>query len=102
MLHMSSYRAMKGIFCAFLKIMTATTVHVHGYETGDDVHPLGINHFGPDNSQVTICHFQNLPVANQYGAVLQPSLRGKNLAIYYLCQHVILRFSLKQFIRSFH
>lgn len=54
MLHMSSYRAMEGFFCAFLKIVTSTTVHVHGYETGDDVHPLGINHFGPDNSQVTI------------------------------------------------
>ena len=58
---------------------------------------LGIHHLGADNSQVAVRHFQNLSIANQYGAILQPSLRGKDLAIYYLCQH-----KSKQFIRSFH
>ena len=62
-----------------------------------DIHTLGIHHLGADNSQVAVRHFQNLSIANQYGAILQPSLRGKDLAIYYLCQH-----KSKQFIRSFH
>ena len=71
------------------KNSSRTVFHMGGNST--------IHHLGADNSQVAVRHFQNLSVANQYGAILQPSLRGKDLAIYYLCQH-----KSKQFIRSFH
>ena len=95
--HMGGNSTMEGFFRTFLKIMAASAMHVHGYETGNDIHTLGIHHLGADNSQVAVRHFQNLSITNQYGAILQPSLRGKDLAIYYLCQH-----KSKQFIRSFH
>ena len=57
---MGGNSTMEGFFRTFLKIMAASAMHVHGYETGNDIHTLGIHHLGADNSQVAVRHFQNL------------------------------------------
>ena len=71
--------------CGFGKIVSATTVAVHADIARHDVHAFGINHFGTDDSQVAVGHFQNLSVADEYGTVFQPPLRGEDFSIDYLC-----------------
>lgn len=48
--HMGGNSTMEGFFRTFLKIMAASAMHVHGYETGNDIHALGIHHLGADNT----------------------------------------------------
>ena len=77
----------EGFGSGFGEVVSAAAMSVHADKARHDVHTLGIDDIGADDGHVAVGYFQYFPVTDQDGAVLQPSLRGKDAAVYDLSQH---------------
>lgn len=79
--------AAEGFFGAFGEVVSVAAVCVHTYETGHDVHALGVYQLCADKCEVAVRHFKDFPVAHQDGTFIQPALRGEYASIYNLGKH---------------
>ena len=79
----------ESFFCSFHEVATATTMDVDFNTAGNNIHTLCVNNLCANYCKVTVCNFKNLVIAHDNRTVLQPALRGQDLAIDDLLKHNI-------------
>ena len=87
--HMGFDGCTEGIFGTFHKIKSSTDMSMNLHATGEYIHTFYVYQLCTDYGKVTVGHFQYFSVSDEYGTVLEPTLRGQNTCVDKLSQHRI-------------